>query len=414
MVIVDAPGPSRPSRIQPADRVIMAHGLSSFCTGLAFPYTAIHLASKLGTGSVALFFSSTAVASLVVAVTLAAGYLRLSRLSLCLLGNALWFIGYLAMPFVGSSTAVLVVGTAIGSGQGCFFAAIVPIVNSLVSPQQRRAVFARRYAVLNATLAAGSLLAGVLTILLPRSVIPYFFVANAFGMIPVALAVVLSRRHLPHERASDDDPGAGLSVVALCKVALPAVLFQFAVFALGFSQLEAVVPLVSEKLMGMGLFTVSLLLVCNVAVIVVAQRWVTRLLADLPELTGLRIAIGLWVIGYLIAGVLAFGPFEIRLAGLLAYAALFALGECAYSCSFHPWLISMVPDSELTRANALSNSTMGIGQFAGPGVGVGLALSGSAPLVWFGLALCCTTVTLLAGVLSAAIKSGRNTPCPTS
>src|SRR5438045_6275275 len=105
MVIVDAPGPSRLSRIQPANLVIMAHGLSSFCTGLAFPYTAIHLASKLGTGGVALFFSSTAVASLVVAAALAAGYLRLSRLSLCLLGNALWFIGYLAMPFVGSSTA---------------------------------------------------------------------------------------------------------------------------------------------------------------------------------------------------------------------------------------------------------------------------------------------------------------------
>jgi len=80
---------------------------------------------------------------------------------------------------------------------------------------------------------------------------------------------------------------------------------------------------------------------------------------------------------------------------------LFALGECAYSCSFHPWLISVVPDSELTRANALANSMMGIGQFAGPSIGVGLALSGSAPLVWLGLALCCTVVTVLTGLLAA-------------
>ena len=67
--------------------------------------------------------------------------------------------------------------------------------------------------------------------------------------------------------------------------------------------------------------------------------------------------------GYLVVGMLAYAPPPVRLAGLLLYGVLFALGECAYSCSYHPWLISKVPDAELMRANALSNSMMGIGLF---------------------------------------------------
>jgi hypothetical protein len=83
------------------------------------------------------------------------------------------------------------------------------------------------------------------------------------------------------------------------------------------------------------------------------------------------VAITLWVAGYLVVGVLAFAPPPVRLAGLLLYGVLFAFGECAYSCSYHPWLISKVPDAELMRANALSNSMMGIGLFFGPSIGVG-------------------------------------------
>ncbi|MDQ3402593.1 MAG: MFS transporter [Actinomycetota bacterium] len=394
-------------RLRPADLIIVTHGLSSFCLGLVFPYTAIHLADRpaIGTAGVALFYASTGVANLVVALLLTIGRLKLPRVGLCVLGNLLWCAGYLLMPTIGSYPTVVAAAIAIGAGQGCFLAAIIPIMNSLVTAEERRAVFARRFAVLNATLAAGSLVAGVLTILLPRTVIPYFFIANAIGILPVALVVLLNRKHLrtSEQKAAEAGPTAesALSFLALWKVALPAALLQLAVFLFGFSQFEATVPLVSEKLMDMGLFTVSLLLVVNVIVIVIAQRPVTKLLESRSEMTGLRIAVGLWVVGYAIAGVLAFGPFGVRLAGLLAYAVLFALGECAYSCSFHPWLISVVPDSELTRANALANSMMGIGQFAGPSIGVGLALSGSAPLVWLGLALCCTVVTVLTGLLAA-------------
>jgi hypothetical protein len=169
-------------------------------------------------------------------------------------------------------------------------------------------------------------------------------------------------------------------------------LFQFGVYLFGYSQFEATAPLVTDKLMHIGLGWISVLIAVNVAVIVTAQKWVTRLLEPHAEVIGLRVAITLWVAGYLMVGVLTFAPPPARLAGLLLFGVLFALGECAYSCSYHPWLISRVPDAELMRANALSNSMMGIGLFFGPSIGVGLVGTGSASVVWLTLGALCGLV----------------------
>lgn len=408
MLLSDAPH-RRGRRVDPANLIIATHGLSSFCLGLVFPYTSLYLADKpaVGTGGVALFYGVTGAANLVVALLLGTGRVRVPRVPLCVTGNLSWFVGYVLLFAADSRLEACLAAVAIGAGQGCFLAAIIPILNSLVPAGERRSLFARRFAVLNATLAAGSLVAGSLTVLLRPEVIPYFFLVNAAGMLPVALVVLLTRQsarpEVGHDQATSAASGrpAQMPTRALLLVAAPAAAFQLAAYLFGFSQFEATAPLVTVDLMNMPLYTVSLMLAMNVLVIVIAQRPVTRLLEPRSELTGLCVTGALWAIGYLVVGFLAWGPPSMRLGGLLAFAVLFALGECAYSCSFHPWLISLVPDHELTRANALANSMMGIGQFAGPAVGVALAVTGDAPTVWLTLALSCTTLTALLGLVGS-------------
>jgi len=404
-----------PSRWRPVDRLIVVHGLSSFCLGLAFPYTAIYLTHRqgLGTAAVALFYACSGTANLIAALVLSTGAVRVPQVRLGVLGTLLWCVGYLAVPLAGVPAAVALAGAAVGAGQGCFLAAVVPIVNGLTDPAERRAVFARRYAVLNGTLAAGSLVAGALTLVLPRSVIAWFFVANGVGMLPVAAVILASARHLRPapsavRDASGDGPGTGrgLPTRALWLLVLPPAAFQFAAYLLGFSQFEATAPLVSESLMDLGLSAVPLLLLVNVAVISALQGWVTRRLEGRPETVGLRLALLAWVAGFAVAGALAAAPHGVRLGGMLGYAVLFGLGECAYSCSFHPWLIALVPEEELTRATALVNSMMGIGNLAGPSLGVALAATGSATAVWLGLGG--LTAALLAA--SALDRSRRGSP----
>lgn len=383
-------------RLRPVDGLIASHGVSSFCLGLVFPYTAIYLSGLpgIGTPGVAVFYACTGGANLGTALLLSTGVLRLRGVPLGVLGTLLWFVGYLGFYLAHSYPTVIAAGLAIGVGQGSFLAAIIPIVNSLVTPTERRRVFARRYAVLNGTLALGSLAAAGLTLALPRTVIPYLFLANAVGILPVTFAILAVRKHVSAPAAAREESSA-TPVVELWKTTLVAAAFQLAVYLFGLSQFEATAPLVSVNLMSMALSTVSLLLMVDVGVIACAQGLVTRLLEKRPELFGLRVAMLLWVAAYLAAAAVSAGPYGLRLSGLLVYAVLFALGECAYSASFHPWLISLVPDRDLTRANALVNSMMGIGNFAGPAIGVGLALTGSAPTVWLTLAACCTAVTVL-------------------
>jgi Major Facilitator Superfamily len=380
----------------PVQRIIALHGLSSFCYGLVFPFTGIFLADRpgIGTHGVALYYGVAGVANLAVALVLAMGLVRPPRVALGLTGNLLSFAGYLLLPGVGSLSAVGVAAAANGAGQACFLAAIIPIVNSLVPEADRRRIFARRYQVLNATLALGSLVAGAAITTSSRDVIPWLFVVNAIGYLPIAYALLRARTAGAGEQAKTAvQPGdTAFPVALLLKASLAVSLFQFGVYLFGYSQFEATAPLVTDKVMHIGLGWISVVIAVNVAVIVIAQSWVTRLLESRSEVVGLRVAITLWVTGYLVVGVLAFAPPPVPLAGLLIFGVLFALGECAYSCSYHPWLISKVPEAELMRANALSNSMMGIGLFFGPSIGVGLVGTGSASGVWLTLGTLCALV----------------------
>jgi MFS family permease len=389
-----------------ANSIICVHGISSFCYGLVFPYTGIYLSDtpSVGTRGVALYYGGSGVANLAVALVLAAGLIRPPRIALAVTGNLLSCIGYLVLSMVSDTPMVFAAAVANGAGQGCFLAAIIPIVNSLVAERDRRRVFARRYQVLNATLAAGSLVAGLAVTALSRDAILYLIVVNAIGYVPIAATLIRYRGAVrvgeqARAGAADGDvatgeAGSGMPVALLLKAALAVTAFQLGVYLFGYSQFEATMPLVVDKLMHVGLTWVPVLIAVNVAVIVLAQSPVTRLLGGRSEIFGLRTAIALWSGGYLLAGLTALTPTPVRLAGLIAYAVLFALGECAYSCSYHPWLISRVPEQELTRANALANSMMGIGMFAGPTIGVALIGLGNVALVWLSLAVLSAAVGL--------------------
>ncbi|HEY1620338.1 MAG TPA: MFS transporter [Streptosporangiaceae bacterium] len=414
----------RPGR---ADAIIGVHGLASFCYGMVLPYTAIYLAGKpaVGTTGVVIYYASSGCATVVVTLVLAAGWIRLAPVALGIIGNALWLVGYLSLAVAASWPLVAAGAVGIGAGQGCFLAAVVPVLNSLIAPADRRRVFGRRYAVLNVTLAAGALLAGLIITAAGSGAIRFFFIVNAAGIVPVAVALALFGRPRraraggtiqPGETGEPSPPGGaagaggGLATLALGRLVLPVAAFQLVIYLFGFSQFEATAPLVSRRLMHVPLYGISLMLTVNVLVIALTQRAVTRRLERHPEITGLRAGMALWAAAYCVAGAAAIGPPGTRLAGMLAFAVVFALGECAYSCSFHPWLISWVPDRELARASALANSAMGIGTLAGPSIGVALALSGSAPAVWLSLAGCTSLVVAAAARLARRAAAATRLP----
>ncbi|MFE9399498.1 MFS transporter [Streptomyces flavidovirens] len=406
-------------RRRSVNRILVLHGLSSFCYGMVFPFIGIHLAAQpgIGTTGVAVYYGVSGIANLAVSLLLASAAVRIPRHALGITGLLLWLGCFLLLTRGDTLVAAGAAAVLGGAGQGCFMAAIIPIVNSLVPPGERRQVFARRYQILNATLAAGSLVAGLFLTVFSREAITWLLIANAVGYLPVAFALGLARRVPEVAEATEgaesaesvqsaEDGKAGdaaapaapaapaLGTVLLVRAALGAALFQFGAYLIGYSQFEATAPLVADQLMDTGIGWISVMLTLNVVVIVVCQRPITKLLEKRPEEHGLRIAVALWATGLVLAGVTAFGPGPLQLTGLLLYAVFFALGECAYSCSFHPWLISKVPDGELTRASALCNSMMGVGMLFGPSIGIALITTDHAAWVWLPLAALCGLVAL--------------------
>lgn len=389
--------------------VIALHGASSFGLGMVFPFIGIFLAGQdsIGAGGVALYYGMNGLANMVFGMLLATGVLRLERHVLAVTGSALSMVGYLVLAGATSIEVVGVAGLANGAGHGCFLAAIVPIINALIDENERRQIFARRYQVLNVTLAAGSLVAGLALTALSRDFLRTLFVINAMGYVPITAVLLIIRRRATVLGSVDPAPATSLSIVSLLRrVAGPAA-FQLGAFLFGYSQFEATVPLVADTILSVELGWISMLVAVNVMIIVTAQSTVTRLLTGRPEAYGLRIATAVWAAGFLAAAGLAQGPPPMQIAGLLLFAAAFGLGECAYSCSFHPWLIARVPDSDLTRASGLVNSAMAVGLFSGPSIGVALVSTGNASVVFASLAVLAAGITITTVPRGLATRGAR-------
>ena len=394
---------SRPRAASPrrqldtVDALIIMSGVSTFGSGLIYPYTAIYLADQpdIGTAGVGAFYGVSAGTNLAVTAVLALGWLRPPALLLGMVGTALSITGYLGMSLVGSLPTLVLTAAVVGGGQACFLAAMVPVFNSLVSASDRRSAFARRYRAINIGLGLGAVVAGLAAGLLSRTVIPWLFVFNALSYMPIAVAfAVIRRRAAPAvskttSGSSGSTDGDASSLWTVGAGAALVVVFQLGAYLFGHSQFEVTAPLVAVDLMGTGLASVSVLLLVNTTVVVFGQKRMTQWLAPRTEVFGLRLTMLLWSTAYVVVALASLGPTSVRFAGLVMLAVIFAAGECAYSCSYHPWLISSVPERDLTRASALSSGMMGVGMAAGPSVGLALILTGSAVLVWLVLAAFC-------------------------
>lgn len=373
--------------------LIALNGLSAFGSGLAYPYTALHLNAALGVAGVSAFYGVAAGANLSAAALLASGRLRPRPTLLGLAGTLLLAAGWFGTAAAGSLPAVAAGAVLVGAGQGCLLVAMVPVLHALTGIDERRAVFARRYRALNLGLGLGAAAAGLATGLLALGAVPWLLAANAATYLPLTWAFWRVHRRIAPRAAAAAESDAGKSDPDRSRgwgwlrgAALAAIVFQAGAYLLAHSQFEATAPLVAAELMGVALGAVSVMLLVNTAVVVFTQSFVTRALSGRGEAFGLRVAVALWAGSYAVAAFAAFGDSIVRYGGLLVFAVVFALGECAYACSYHPWLIASVSERDLTRASALAGGAMGVGTAAGPSVGVALALTGSAEVVWWGLA----------------------------
>ncbi|MCQ8194135.1 MFS transporter [Streptomyces rugosispiralis] len=376
--------------------------LSSLGNGLCFPFTSIYISQLLGLGGRAAggYFIAMAAASF--AAALAGGPLadRGSPHRVGALGGAALAVGYALLAPAGSVALVLASGVCVGAGFGLFYASIVGIVDTAVPGNGRRSAFAIRHIVNNAGIGLGSVVAGLALhgAATPVGALRWLYLANGLAALPL-IAVILGVRPRRRERHESAEPsegaepsGAGPTYRTLLRTRPMALLILAqALFAIvGFTQIEATVPLLMHDRMAVTLGWVSAVVAANSFALIVLQPLLRRRLERLPETVSLAAGPVLWTgafgcgLGAALAGEAA--PAAVRYGLLLAFAVIFAAGELMYSSAFYPLLLRWSGEA-VGRASALASLAWNLGTASGPPIGLFVVANASATGGWLALAL---------------------------
>ncbi|WP_431044238.1 MFS transporter [Streptomyces sp. P1-3] len=383
--------------------------LSSLGNGLCFPFTAIYVSELLGLGSggASGYFIAMAAASF--AAALVGGPLadRAGPHRVGALGGLALGVGYALLAPAGATPLVLASGACVGVGFGLFYAAVVGVVDAAVPERLRRTAFTVRHIVNNVGIGAGSVIGGLALhgAGTPAATLRWLYVANAAAALPLVAVVWALRPRTGRGAVPRSPDGAGPTYRTLLRTGPMALLvLAQALFAIvGFTQIEATVPLLMHDRMAVTLGWVSAVVAANSFALVALQPLARRWFERLPETASLALGPVLWAAAFgcgLLAAVLGDrgGP-TVRYGLLLAFAALFAAGELTYSSAFYPLLLRWSGEAAVGRASALASLAWNLGTASGPPLGLFVIGHTSAAGGWLALAAGAGAAFAVAAVL---------------
>ena len=377
--------------------LIAGDAVSALGTGLVLPLTLIYLHQVRGI-SLPVVGALMATTGAVGLVTVPLAGIALDRLGAravllaVLCGQAVAEAGLAWAHNVATALpAMLVLGASLGPSFPAFQTMLAGI-NSEPAMQQR--AFAINFTGINAGIGVGGAVgAAVVDPAVPAS-FQLLFLANAASCL-VFVAILGTLPNVRHARESDRQGGSYREVLANrpLRTALLAIL---ALAFTGYAALDSGLPAYATVEARVSVHVVALSITLNTAVIVISQLFVLRLVRRLRRSRALA-AIGLiWAASWAIFGLSALpGSAGLRIATVLAFSGLFALGETFMAPTTSPLVNSLASDQVRGRANALASMAYSIAFVVSPAICTALIAAGLAG-VWIGLlcAGCFGTVLL--------------------
>ncbi len=382
---------------RPARIVIAGDAVAALGTGLILPLTLIYLhqvrgirlpvvgtllAIEAAIGLVAVPFSG-ALMDRIGARTVLAG---------SLIGQA---VGSAGLAWTHSVLTAIPVMVILGASTAPRFPAFMTLLAGLSPrPDEQQRAFAVNFTVLNAGIGVGAALgAAVASVRHPVS-FEEMFLGNAVCCL--LFTVVLAK--LPDIRPPAVPHAAKVGYRdVLANRPLRAVVIATLVLAFtGYAALDAGLPAFATVEAHVSVRVVALALTANTALIVVAQLVVLRLVRVLRRSRALAMIGLIWAVSWAVFGLAGLGlPHAVRIGCILAFAALFGLGETFMAPTISPLVNSLADDRTRGRANALSTGVYSLAFVVSPTISTGLIAGGLAGL-WIGLlsAGCLATVAI--------------------
>jgi MFS family permease len=383
--------------------LIAGDAVSALGTGLVLPLTLIYLhqVRHIALPEVGLLLAASGAVGLV-AVPLAG--VALDRfgaravLIVVLAGQALAEVGLTRVHSVATALPVaLVLGASLGPSFPAFQTMLAGI-NRDPAGQQR--AFAINFTGVNAGIGAGGAIGAAVVNPADPATFQILFLANALScVIFAAIVVTLPDMRAPRE---PDLPKAGYREVLGNRPLRTVLVAMLALAFTGYAALDSGLPAYATVEARVPVHVVALSITANTVVIVASQLLMLRLVRRLRRSRALA-AIGLiWAVSWAIFGLSALpASADLRVAGVLLFGALFAVGETFMAPTMPPLVNSLADEHVRGRANALASMAYSIAFVASPAICTGMIAAG-LPAAWIGL-LCAGC----AGTVLLAVRLGR-------
>ena len=386
--------------------LIAGDAVSALGTGLVLPLTLIYLHQARGIPLpvVGLLLAGSGAVGLV-AVPLAGVALdRFGARRVLIVVLVVQSLGEGGLAWAHSVPSTIPAMLTLGASLGPAFPAFQTMLAGInTDPAGQQRAFALNFTGVNAGIGVGGAIgAAVVDVHHPGS-FQVLFLANAVSCMIFALLACA----LPNVRAEHaaGQPAARYREV-LASRGLRTVLVAMLVLAFtGYAAMDSGLPAYATVQARVSVHVVALSITLNTAIIVGSQLLVLRLVQRLRRSRALSLIGLIWAAAWAVFGLSALpGSPGWRIACVLVFSGMFALGETVMAPTVPPLVNSLASDRIRGRANALASLTYSVAFVASPAICTGLIAAGLSA-VWIGL-LCAGCLGTVGSACGLAASSG--------
>jgi MFS family permease len=407
--------PHRPE----ARRILVGTLLSAVGRGLTLPFLFIYLHEVRGVGAATVGFVVGWMGVVGMALAPVAGTL-IDRLGArrvvlpCLLIEA---AGVLSLATVHAAPAAFASATAMAVGSSALWSGQTTILASLTGEEERQRVFGLQFTLLNLGIGVGGLTAGALVDVSRPGTFQLLYVLDSISyLIPVAILMSLptvGRRLADRPATAGIRPRGGYAEVLRDRPFRRLVIFGLVLTTCGYAQIEVGFTAFATTVAEVSPRIVGWALAANTITIVIAQLFVIRVLQGRSRARALAGVGVLFALAWLVlggAGVVDGRHALVAATGVVACAAVFALGETLLSPVMPALTNALATDELRGRYNAMSSMIWGVSAIIGPvsaGPLIGSGLGGVWVVLVVGGSLVASLIALSLRQLLTPAQDGR-------
>jgi MFS family permease len=382
--------------------------------GLTLPFTIIYLheVRHISLDLAGTLMAFIAVVALVVTGPGGALTDRIGARHMLLVATSAQLVGAAILAFAATPPVVALAFAFVGISFGLSWPAFNALIASIVDGAARQQYFGINFALVNLGIGVGGVAGGLFVdVAHPWTFTAIFLVDAASMLVPIAL-LLGPLRHV-HGRAERPEGADARSGSYLAIVRQPAVLWMTAltflgVFA-GYGQMEAGFPAFARQFSEVSTRAIGFAFAVNTLVIVTLQFAVLGRITGRRRTRVLLVMAALWAASWTLLGVTGLVPGTLAAtAGVIAFHAVFALGETLLQPTVPAITNDMAPDHLRGRYNAINAGAFQAGTIVGPVV-AGVLLNRGWSGAFIGILVAsCAVMAALALVVERQISPRVN------